>query len=144
LAIDFERLGADNEVLADVSGMNITPLIDVLLVLLVMLIMTIPVQWQSVAMELPGAAPKLPADPPAVIELELEPGGLVLFNGVAVPDRDSLLAQLRAGAALPIQPEVHIHVQAHTPYDLVAAVLTATSRTGFEKVGFVGLAPVAP
>ena len=138
MAIDFDEAQEDEgpEV---ASGMNITPLIDVLLVLLVMLIITIPIQLHSVNMELPAGAPP-PADtPPLVVRIEVTELNQLLWDGEALPDRAALQARLKWAAALPVQPEIHIRPQRHARYDTVAAVLTASQRLGLQKIGVVGL-----
>ena len=138
MAIDFDdALDADG---LDIKpGMNITPLIDVLLVLLVMLIITIPIQLHSVSMELPAGAPPPQASVPLVVRIEITTDNQVLWDGLALPDREALYGRLKAAALLPEQPEIHVHAQGSTKYDTVAAVLTASQRLGLEKIGVVGL-----
>jgi biopolymer transport protein ExbD len=138
MAINFdEALEADE---LDIKpGMNITPLIDVLLVLLVMLIITIPIQLHSVNMELPAGAPPPQASVPLVVRIDITVDNQVLWDGQVLADRQDLDAHLKAAAALPEQPEIHVQAQGTTKYDTVAAVLTAAQRLGLEKIGVVGL-----
>jgi biopolymer transport protein ExbD len=138
MAIDFDDdLEADG--LDTKASMNITPLIDVLLVLLVMLIITIPIQLHSVNMELPAGAPPPQASVPLVLHIDITADNQVLWDGQALPDRQALFDHLKAAAALPEQPEIHVQAQGSTKYDTVALVLTASQRLGLQKIGVVGL-----
>ena len=86
------------EVMMDI---NTTPLIDVMLVLIIMLIITIPVQLHAVNLNMPHGNPPPPVRPPVVVTVDIDAGGAVLWNGEAVPDRPALEARLRAAAAQP-------------------------------------------
>lgn len=138
MAIDFDNtLEADGPEVT--AGMNITPLIDVLLVLLVMIIITIPIQLHSMNMELPvGLAPP-PTVEPLVVKLEVDARSRVLWNGEAVADRASLEQRLIQAARLTEQPEIHVLPNRATPYDTVAAILATSQRLGLQKIGVVGL-----
>ena len=138
MAIDFDDAqdGMDAEV---APSMNTTPLIDVLLVLLVMLIITIPIQLHSVRMDLPAGLPPADAPVPVVVKLEVAIDSKITWNGEAVPDANDLQARLQVAAQQPEQPEIHVHANAKTPYDTVAAVLTAAQKHGLMKIGVVGL-----
>jgi biopolymer transport protein ExbD len=125
----------DPEVLIDI---NTTPLIDVLLVLLVMLIITIPMQTHAVKLNLPQAnQPPAPVQP-QVIEVDIDFDGTILWNGKIVPNRQSLDAQLAAIAAEPTQPELHVRPDKLTDYKYVAEVLASAQRLGVQKIGIVG------
>jgi biopolymer transport protein ExbD len=117
--------------------MNMTPLIDVLLVLLVMFIITIPVMTHAVKLDMPRAnnAPSL--SDPVVINLEIDFDGTVLWNGSPVTV-DSLDGYFRREAANDPQPELHIRPNKRASYDIVARVLAAAQRNGLLKIGFVG------
>ena len=117
--------------------MNMTPLIDVLLVLLVMFIITIPVMTHAVKLDMPRPtnAPKL--SEPVVIQLEIDFDGTVLWNGTAVTV-DDLDTYFRREAANDPQPELHIRPNKRASYDVVARVLAAAQRNGLLKIGFVG------
>jgi biopolymer transport protein ExbD len=138
MAIDFDD-GPDADGLDVASGMNITPLIDVLLVLLVMLIITIPIQLHSVEMELPAGRPPPGLTPPLVVRLEISATNQVLWDGEPMADRAVLEQRLQAAAQWPEQPEIHIRAAALAKYDTLAAVLSAAQRLGLQKVGVVGL-----
>ncbi len=138
MAIDFDdTLETDGPEVT--SGMNITPLIDVLLVLLVMIIITIPIQLHSMNMELPvGLAPP-PTVEPLVVKLEVDARSRVLWNGEPVADRASLEQRLLQAARLAEQPEIHVLPNRATPYDTVAAILATSQRLGLQKIGVIGL-----
>jgi biopolymer transport protein ExbD len=118
--------------------MNTTPLIDVMLVLLVMLIITIPIQLHSVNLELPSASAPPPLVEPQVVKIDVLPGGQVLWNGEALAGRAALEAKLAAAAAQPDAPEIHLRPDRSAKYDTVAGVLAAAQRHGLAKVGLVG------
>jgi len=126
--------GADDEPMME---MNMTPLIDVLLVLIIMFIITIPVMTHAVKLDMPRPtnAPKL--SEPVVIQLEIDFDGTVLWNGSAVTV-DDLDAYFRREAANDPQPELHIRPNKRASYDVVARVLAAAQRNGLLKIGFVG------
>jgi biopolymer transport protein ExbD len=138
MAIDFDDAQdvMDTEV---APSMNTTPLIDVLLVLLVMLIITIPIQLHSVRMDLPAGLPPADTPLPVVVKLDVALDSTIAWNGAAVLDRNDLDARLQVAAEQPDPPEIHVHAEAKTPYDTVAAVLTAAQKHGLLKIGVVGL-----
>jgi biopolymer transport protein ExbD len=117
--------------------MNMTPLIDVLLVLLVMFIITIPVMTHAVKLDMPRPtnAPKL--SEPIVIQLEIDFDGTILWNGTAVT-LDQLDVYFRREAANEPQPELHIRPNKRASYDVVARVLASAQRNKLLKIGFVG------
>jgi len=138
VAIDFdEALDADGPEVS--SGMNITPLIDVLLVLLVMLIITIPIQLHSMNMELPvGLAPP-PVTEPLVVKIDVDASSRIFWNGQPLADRASLEQRLVQAARQADQPEIHVQPERATAYDTVAAILASAQRLGLQKIGVVGL-----
>jgi biopolymer transport protein ExbD len=116
---------------------NTTPLIDVMLVLLIMLIITIPVKLDAVNLDMPVAA-AAPPQPPSIVTIDIDFDGTVLWNGVALADRSALEARLARLAAAPDQPEVHIRPNKLVEYKAVAMVLAAAQRLGVTKLGIVG------
>lgn len=116
---------------------NTTPLIDVMLVLLVMLIITIPIQTHAVKLDMPRNV-QMPPQEPKVVDLELDFDGTVLWNGVAVPDSARLDQYLKSAAAETPQPEIHLKPSRLVKYDYVARVLAAAQRAGVTRIGFVG------
>jgi biopolymer transport protein ExbD len=117
--------------------MNMTPLIDVLLVLLVMFIITIPVMTHAVKLDMPRANNAPTQSDPVVINLEIDFDGTVLWNGSAVTV-DALDGYFRREAANDPQPELHIRPNKRASYDVVARVLASAQRNGLLKIGFVG------
>jgi biopolymer transport protein ExbD len=127
--------GGEPEVMVDI---NTTPLIDVMLVLLIMLIITIPIQMHSVKMNLPVGNPPPPAVPPLVIQIDIDFDGTITWNGEPVAAAADLEKHLADVAAQPDQPEIHLLPNKLAPYKDVAAVLAAAQREGATKIGLVG------
>jgi biopolymer transport protein ExbD len=115
--------------------MNTTPLIDVMLVLIVMLIITIPVQLHSVNLDLPSA--QTSAVVPEVVVLQMDAAGYLRWGNELVPDIAALNAKVSTAAAMPVQPELHLRPSADTPYAYVAAFLAMAQKAGLTKVGVV-------
>jgi biopolymer transport protein ExbD len=127
--------GGEDEVMIDI---NTTPLIDVMLVLLVMLIITVPVQTHSVRLDMPQGNPPPPLVQPQVIDLDIDFDGTITWNGTAVPDRAALEQRLRAAAQQDPQPEIHLRPNELVKYDTVAMVLAESQRLGVVKIALVG------
>jgi len=124
----------DDEPMMDI---NMTPLIDVMLVLLIMFIITIPVMTHAVKLDMPRASNAPSQVQPVVINLEIDFDGTVLWNGTPV-DIESLEGYFRREAANDPQPELHIRPSKRAKYDVVARVLASAQRNGMRKIGFVG------
>ena len=123
----------------EMTEMNTTPLIDVMLVLLIMLIITIPVQLHSTNLNMPVNAPNsAPERPPVIVKIEVANNGAVVWDGQPLVSRDELEDKLKAIAALANQPEVHLRPDAKAPYSMVATVLASAQRVGVAKLGIVG------
>ncbi|WP_354363080.1 biopolymer transporter ExbD, partial [Undibacterium sp. GrIS 1.8] len=88
--------------------MNMTPLIDVMLVLIIMLIITIPIQNHAVNLNMPVNSQSKQTEPPVVISIDVDFDGTVLWDGVAIQNNAELESKLTAVAATPNQPEVHL------------------------------------
>ena len=116
--------------------MNTTPLIDVLLVLLIMFIITIPPHTDAVKIDLPGAPHVLKRDPVTNL-LNIDAGGTARWNGAAISDRD-LMATLDATQAMSPRPELHLQPDAQARYERVDAVMAMTKRAHITAMGFVG------
>ena len=125
----------DPDVMVDI---NTTPLIDVMLVLLIMLIITIPIQTHAVKLNMPVGAPPPPPVPPEVVTIEVDFDGTLIWNGRVVPDRQELEARLRAAAEMPDQPEVHLRPNKLVKYESVAMVMASAQRLGLKKIGLIG------
>jgi len=120
--------------------MNTTPLIDVMLVLLVMLIITIPIQTHAVKLDLPQANSTPPPQTvqPVVVDLEIDFDGTPIWNGTPVPNRGQLDKFFQDTANQIPQPEVHLRPNRLAKYDAVARTLADAQRLGVTKIGFVG------
>ena len=125
----------DPDVMVDI---NTTPLIDVMLVLLIMLIITIPIQTHAVKLNMPIGTPPPPLVPPEVVTIEVDFDGTVIWNGRVVPDRQELEERLRAAAEMPVQPEVHLRPNKLVKYESVAMVMASAQRLGLKKIGLIG------
>ena len=125
----------DPDVMVDI---NTTPLIDVMLVLLIMLIITIPIQTHAVKLNMPVGTPPPPLVPPEVVTIEIDFDGTVIWNGRVVPDRQELEARLRAAAEMPEQPEIHLRPNKLVKYESVAMVMASAQRLGMKKIGLIG------
>ena len=128
----------DGEVMLDV---NTTPLIDVMLVLLIMFITTIPIQTHSVKMNMPvpsNAAP--PPKPPEVVRIDLDFDGTIGWNGeiIQAGDRAAIEQRLLAVASQADQPEVHLRPNKLVTYKHVAMIMATAQRLGVNKIGIVG------
>ncbi len=118
--------------------MNTTPLIDVMLVLLVMLIITIPIQRHAVKLDMPRPnANNKPPAAPVVIDLVVDFDGTILWNG-NVSTIDQTTRYLASTAVANPQPEIHLRPNRLAKYDTVAKVLSIAQRLGVRKIGFVG------
>jgi biopolymer transport protein ExbD len=127
--------GTEDESMVDI---NTTPLIDVMLVLLIMFIITIPVMTHAVKLDMPRGQTQPPPVPPEVIELDVDFDGTYLWNGTPVTDEATLLSYLQNAANKDPQPEIHLRPNKRVKYDYVARVLAASQRLGVRKIGFVG------
>jgi len=125
----------DPEVMVDI---NTTPLIDVMLVLLIMLIITIPIQTHAVKLNMPVGNPPPPTVPPVVVLVEVDFDGTIIWNGDTVPDRPTLDAKFVSAAAEPIQPEFHLRPNKIVSYKHVAAVMASAQSHGITKIGLIG------
>ncbi len=117
---------------------NTTPLIDVMLVLLIMLIITIPVQLHSINLDMPVGTPPPLQKKPNIVRIEIDSRSVVNWNGKALPDRAALEALLSEAKTQEPQPELHIKAQGKAKYEAVAAVLASAQRQGLTKIGIVG------
>jgi biopolymer transport protein ExbD len=126
---------SDPEVMMDI---NTTPLIDVMLVLLVMLIITIPIQLHSVNLNMPTGNPPPPLVLPEVVKIDIDPSSVVYWNGLPVPDRAALEENLKAASAQAVQPELHLRPDKNAKYAVVAGVMASAQRLGLTKIGIVG------
>ena len=126
---------SDPDVMMDI---NTTPLIDVMLVLLVMLIITIPIQLHSVNLNMPTGNPPPPLVLPEVVKIDIDPSSVVYWNGLPVADRAALEENFKAASAQAVQPELHLRPDKNAKYAIVAGVMASAQRLGLTKIGIVG------
>ena len=135
MAMSLGSSSGDPEVMIDI---NTTPLIDVMLVLLVMLIITIPIQLHSVNLNMPTGNPPPPLVKPEVVKLDIDGSGTIYWNGEIVPGRADLEERITLAANQAVQPEVHLRPDKDSQYAVVALVMASAQRLGLTKIGIVG------
>ena len=126
---------ADGDVMVE---MNTTPLIDVMLVMLTLLIITLPIQTHAVKLDMPQANHPPPPVPPESVNLDIDFDGTISWNGAAVSITD-LDGYLKNAAEKTPQPEIHVNPNRLASYDRVAEVLAHAQRLGATHIGFVGI-----
>ena len=124
----------DPEVMMDI---NTTPLIDVMLVLLVMLIITIPVQLHAVNLDLPVGKPPVNAVMPDKVQIDIDTQNIVYWQGSPVT-QDELEADMKASAHQAVQPEIHVRADKNAQYAVFANVLAASRRNGLTRMAVIG------
>jgi biopolymer transport protein ExbD len=140
MAMNLGSGDGDPEVMMDI---NTTPLIDVMLVLIIMLIITIPVQLHAVNLNLPQGKPP-PNKPPVVVTIDIHADGSVLWDSLAVADQAALELKLREVAIAAEPPAVHLRPDGQAAYGAVARVLASAQRLGVTQLGMVGNERFAP
>ena len=123
----------DNEPLAEI---NMVPLIDVMLVLLIIFMVTAPLLTHAVKVDLPKASSSANITKPDNVQLAIDGSGQVFWNGEVV-DAVQFAVRVKAAAALRPQPELHIRAERTTPYEKVAQVMSEAARQGLVRIGFV-------
>ncbi len=118
--------------------MNTTPLIDVMLVLLIMFIMSLPIQTHAVKLDMPRPNANQPPAPPVVHEVMVDFDGTVVWDGNVTTGMDQVARYLASVAVQNPQPEIHLRPHRLAKYDTVAKVLATAQRLGVKKIGFVG------
>ena len=127
--------GGADEPMMDI---NTTPLIDVMLVLLIMFIITLPVMTHAVKLDMPqNRSQQPPTNPIEPIRLDIDWDGAVIWNGSQV-QLGQLEGYFRVEAAKNPQPELHVRPDRRANYDTVAKVLALAQRNGMQRIGFVG------
>lgn len=117
-------------------NINTTPLVDVMLVLLVIFIITVPAIQHSVKIDLPKAAAQQDNKPPAAVDLALDNDGRLHWNDRDITDNE-LPALIAEAAAREPMPELHLRAERNTPYEKVVRVMAAAQSGGLDKIGFV-------
>jgi biopolymer transport protein ExbD len=118
------------------STINTTPLVDVMLVLLIIFLITIPVVTKTIELELPIISNEATQTKPENIIIQIDRDGKVYWNDFIVAP-DSLVERMKAAAVLVPQPEVHIRADTQARYEWVGRVVASAQRGGIMKVGFI-------
>jgi len=132
--VGSSRPGADPEPMMDI---NTTPLIDVMLVLIIMLIITIPIQLHSVNMEMPVGKPPNQNEKPQEVRVDIMSDGQIYWNGIVI-DRATLDANMQETAKIEPQPNLLIRPDKAAKYEVVAFVLANSQRRGLKKMAIIG------
>jgi biopolymer transport protein ExbD len=119
------------------SAINTTPLVDVMLVLLIIFLITVPVITKTVPVELPKASNTPTKTAPENITIAVDERGRIYWNDAVITDNDQLLERIKATAVQVPQPEVHIRGDREVRYEYVGRVIMLVQRGGIQKVGFI-------
>jgi biopolymer transport protein ExbD len=126
--------GTEGEVLSDI---NVTPLVDVMLVLLIIFIITVPVALKEIKVNLPKASNLPTQTKPEDVTIAVDKSGGIYWNTKLLPNQEALLTELRTAARIEPQPEVHIRGDSESRYMYVGQVLVAAQKIGIRKVAFL-------
>jgi biopolymer transport protein ExbD len=133
-AMNAPRVEEDERAMSEI---NTTPLVDVMLVLLIVFMITIPVITQTVPLELPRVSNEATQTKPENVNISVNRDGQIFWNQSLIPDTDALLERLKSVAVVKPQPEVHVRADQTTRYEYVGRVILTAQRAGIQKVGFI-------
>src|SRR3954471_2113785 len=131
------QAGNSGDEQAPLNNINTTPLVDVMLVLLIIFLITIPVINKTVKVELPKAVNIPTQTKPENITVAIDKDNNIYWNDKRMPNQGDLLANIKSAAVIKPQPEVHIRADANSKFEAVGKVLYAIQRGGIVKVGFL-------
>ena len=131
------NVGSANEEDEVVSAINTTPLVDIMLVLLIIFLITVPVVTTSIPVELPKERNEIRETKPENIVLSVDQKGAIYWNELRIPSTAALIDRLKKIAVLDPQPEVQIRGDGRADYDAVGRIIYACQRAGIAKVGFI-------
>src|ERR1700741_972786 len=134
MAMNVGSLEDEDEV---TSAINTTPLVDVMLVLLIIFLITVPVIIKSVPIELPKATNIPTQTKPENIVLAVDTDENVYWNDARLDNNDVLLAKLRQGAVMKPQPEGHIRADKNVRFEAIGRIIVDLQRSAIQKVGFI-------
>lgn len=134
MAINVGGSGEEDEVL---SAINTTPLVDVMLVLLIIFLITIPVAIQTVPVQLPKANNVATQTKPENIVLAVDAEGAVYWNSEKMTDNAELLTRIKAAAVKVPQPEIHVRGDKDARFEFIGKVIVDCQRGGIQKVAFI-------
>ena len=137
MAMNVGSAGDDGEEAQTIASINTTPLVDVMLVLLIIFLITIPVVTQSIKLDLPKERNVPTQTKPENILLAVSRDGDVYWNTRRMPDIESVVRELKKEAVKEPQPEVHIRGDQEARYESVGRLVVACQRAGIAKVGFI-------
>jgi len=123
------------------SSINTTPLVDIMLVMLIIFLITVPVVVGTVEVELPEGRNQAVITRPENVNLSVDTQGNVYWNQYRLPDEEELMSRLRQAAVIVPQPEVHIRGDQETEYHNVGRVVEAAQKAGIAKIGFITKKP---
>jgi biopolymer transport protein ExbD len=123
------------------SSINTTPLVDIMLVMLIIFLITVPVVVGTVEVELPEERNQAVITKPENVNLSVDTQGNVYWNQYRLPDEEELMSRLRQAAVIVPQPEVHIRGDQETEYHNVGRVVEAAQKAGIAKIGFITKKP---
>ena len=138
MAISFGPASGEDELL---STINTTPLVDVMLVLLIIFLITVPVVTHTVPVSLPRETNVPTQTKPQNINISVDKNGVIYWNQARLPNLQALQAKLLAAAGNVPQPEVHIWGDQNAHYQSIGEVLFACQRSGIQKLGFITQPP---
>ena len=133
-AMNAQRVEEEERAMSEI---NTTPLVDVMLVLLIVFMITIPVITHTVPVELPKVRNEATKTAPENINISVNKDGQIFWNQTLIPDTPALLERLKGAAVLKPQPEVHVRADQTTRYEFVGRVSLTAQRAGIQKVGFI-------
>jgi biopolymer transport protein ExbD len=126
----------DNQQAAPMADINVTPMVDVMLVLLVIFIITAPLFTHAIKLDLPTAQSAPAPEKPETISLSINAQGKIFWNDIAL-DSAALDTRMAAAARKTPQPELHLRADKSTRYEVIAEVMSAAQASGLTKIGFV-------
>jgi biopolymer transport protein ExbD len=128
--------GTQDEADEVMNEINMTPLVDVMLVLLIIFMITVPVMKHAVAVDLPQASSAPQDSKPQTIRVSVDAAGDYFWNEKKISDAE-LAPMLEREGGQPVQPELHIRGDKNVRYERVALVMAAAKRAGIHKIGFI-------
>lgn len=137
MSMSVSSAGPEDDEGRTMSEINTTPLVDVMLVLLIVFMITIPVITHTVPVELPKVRNEATKTKPENVNLSVNKDGQVFWNQSLIADNNALLERLKGVAVLKPQPEVHVRADQQTRYEYVGRVILSAQRAGIQKVGFI-------
>lgn len=130
----------DNNQPAPMAEINVTPMVDVMLVLLVIFILAAPLFTQAIKLDLPAASATAVQPDPTTINIAIDADGTIFWNQKAVTKAE-LDARLTQAAAETVQPQLQLRADKNTRYEVIAQIMSAAQGKGLSKLGFVTQAP---